>query len=251
MNNRSLSFSVLFIGAALLLLLIMSFTVPSTDPENDVEDLQQIVTALEQGISTGNNEPWKKYMADDGILLNRDGKTNTKQEIVDEIKPLPKGKILDIRPVNMKVYLNGASAMITFLADEKLSVFNQPVDTKYPSVMYFEKRDGRWQMLFFTYFEQPVDPSPLRVDKEYLEKFTGIYRLSEESRVEIRANDTALVMKKAGSTLQGSVLYPISNDGRFFRAGTECEYIFTNDENGKPIMRQRRNWIDLVYYREN
>ncbi len=250
MNNRHLNFSILFIGGALLLFLLLSFTIPPPDPGNDVDELQKIVTELEAGISTGNNEPWKKYMADDGILLNRDGKTNTKAEIVEEIRPLPPGKILDIKPVNINVYLSGATAMVTFLADEKLSIFGQPVDTRYPSVMYFEKKEGRWQMLFFTYFEYPVDPAPVRVSRDYLEKFTGTYRLSESSRIEISASDTALIMKKAGSALQGAVLYPISADGRFFRAGTESEYIFTTDEKGQSILRQRRNWIDLVWTKE-
>lgn len=239
----------LLLAALATLTCLLSFRAERSDPEEEKKELGRIVTELEAGVSTGNNEPWKKYMADDGILLNRDGKTNTKAEIVDEIRPLPKGKILDIKPVDMKIFLKGESALVSFLADEKLSIFGQLVDTQYPSVMYFEKRNGEWQMLLFTYFEKPVNPAPVRVSREYLERFTGIYKVSEENKMEIQANDTALVFKKPGTT-KGAVLYPIGENGRFFRAGTECEYIFTKDDKGDPIMRQRRNWIDLLWYKE-
>ncbi|MEW5799115.1 MAG: hypothetical protein AB1728_08925, partial [Bacteroidota bacterium] len=130
------------------------------------------------------------------------------------------------------------------------TIFGQAVDTKYPSVMYFEKRNGEWQMVFFTYFELPVDPPSIAVKKDYLKAFTGLYEVSPELIFEVGASDTALVYKKVNSAGAGTVLYPIDNNGRFFRAGTESEFIFEKDNQGRSIVRQRRNWIDFIWYKK-
>lgn len=212
--------------------------------------LERIVTELDKAISTGNKNVWQEYMADDGIMVNRDGKTYSKEELVKEIAPKGKGVVLNIVPQNMKWYLTGNSAMVSFLADEKLSIHGQRVDTKYPSVMYFEKRNGNWKLLFFTYFEQPIDPPGVTVSREYLKKFTGVYKVSDELKVVVTDSDSGLVYKKSGSTGAGTVLYPIDRDGRFFRKETESEFIFNHDEHGRSVMRQRRNWIDLIWYKE-
>lgn len=236
----------------LLLLLSLAF-VTSTKSDTlttEEETLKRIVTELERAVSIGEKEAWQKYMADDGILINRDGSSSSKQDILNELAPKGKGIVLDIVPVNVRVFGNGTGALVSFLADEKLSVHGQKVDTRYPSVMYFEKRNGEWQIVFFSYFEQPVDPPAVTAGKEYLSSFAGVYRLSDASRIEIAPNDTALIYRKIGSTGAGTVLYPIDHNGRFFRRGTESEFIFDKDEHGREVLRQRRNWIDLVWYKE-
>ena len=102
-------------------LFVLSFfaSCQSVNQENEKKELEKIVAELEQAVSTGDKEPWQKYMAEDGILLNRDGKSNTKQEILAEITPKSQGVILDIKPVDMKIYLPQASAFISLVADEK------------------------------------------------------------------------------------------------------------------------------------
>lgn len=235
----------------LLIVMATGFAVELKDDEQEKKLLERIVTEMEAGISQGDNKPWIKWMADNGVLVNRDGNSNTKQEIVDEIKPLPPGKILAIKPVNFKIYLSNKTAMVSFLADEKLSIHGQVVDTKYPSVMYFEKRRGQWQMIFFSYFEKPVDPSPVKMDKASMQAYAGTYRVSDAMKIEVTVADSGLLMKKPGSTGKSTQLYPIDHQGRFFRAGTESEYIFTTNQAGLPIIRQRRNWIDLVWTKEN
>lgn len=238
-------------ATGLLYFLLTGFTGKTGTRTDEIKELERIVTVLEKAVSEGDPGPWAEYMAADGILVNRDGNTNTRQEILDELKPLPKGKILEIRPVNFRVYLNGSSAMVSFLADEKLSIWGQAVDTRYPSVMYFEKRAGKWQMLYFTYFEKPVDPAAFPADRARLESYTGTYRVSDELKITVTATDSGLLYKKPGSSARGTLLYPVNDRGHFFRAGTETEYIFTTDAKGRELIRQRRNWIDLVWYKES
>ncbi len=232
------------------LVLIAAQSYADDSPTREEETVREIVTELETAVATGNKEAWKKHMATDGILINRDGKTYNKEELVREINPKPAGVDLRIVPVNMKMYVKENSAFVSFLADETLSIFGQRVDTKYPSVMYFDKRNGEWQMVFFSYFELPVNPPQVAVSKEYLEKFAGTYEVSDKMRITVRATDSTLVYTKEGGNGTETVLYPIDKDGRFFRHGTESEFIFTNNESGSPVVLQRRNWIDLTWYKK-
>lgn len=216
--------------------------------ESDQEQVIKIIKELEKGVSEGNNESWKKYMAEDAVLINRDGKSYNKSEIVEEFKPLPSGKILKVEPKNIKIYNNsGHSATVSFIADEKLSIWGQVVDTQYPSVMYFEKRKGKWLMILFTYYEKPVNPPPVKMNKEDLCKYIGTYAVSDSLQIKIGANDTALFIIGKGGKSPGTLLYPISVDGRFFRKDSESEYIFVKDSNGNNMLKQRRNWIDLIW----
>lgn len=219
----------------------------STGSSEDEQTVKQIVADLEEAISERKQDVWQKYMADDGVLVDRDGKTNTKQEVLDELTPLPKGRFLSIKPIHTNVYVHDQTALVSFVADEKLTIFGQKMDTKYPSVMYFEKRGGEWQMVFFSYFELPFDPAPVKISKHELKSCTGVYLVSDEMKIEATATDTSLMYKKVGSTGKGTELYPIDTNGRFFRAGTESEFIFDKDAEGHSVLRQRRNWIDLVW----
>lgn len=229
---------------------ITFFAVHIQNADHDQLEIERIVFELEQAVSMGNKETWQKFMAEDGILINRDGREYHKQDLLNEIEPKSPGIILDIRPIQMKTYLQKNSAFVYFIADEHLSIHSQIVDTRYPSVMYFEKRARRWQMVFFSYFEQPVDPPAVKVDMDYLASFTGVYSISEEMKIEVSATDSTLLYRKPGSADTGTVLYPIDQHGHFFRPGTETEFIFTQDQSHHPVIRQRRNWIDLIWKQE-
>jgi hypothetical protein len=69
-------------------------------------------------------------------------------------------------------------------------------------------------------------------------------------KIEVSATDSTLLYRKPGSADTGTVLYPIDQHGHFFRPGTETEFIFTQDQSHHPVIRQRRNWIDLIWKQE-
>jgi hypothetical protein len=244
-SNHSLFVSVFIFN--IIFILNSNDLFAGSEMETEEENLKRIVTLLEAGVSKGETEDWKNYMADDGVLVNRDGSKNTKEEIMAELSPKPKGIELNIIPQFTKICVHSNSALVSFVADEKLNIHGQKVDTQYPSIMYFEKRNGKWQMVFFTYFEKPVDPKPIKVSHDYLQAFEGTYQVNSDMTIEVNANDSALVYKKPGSYAKATVLLPIDNSGHFFRTGTESEFIFKTSDEGRKILIQRRNWIDLVW----
>src|SRR5438105_8899556 len=75
---------------ASLLFLPSAHAADSTDPAT-VAQLTRQTQELYDAVAPGNQEPWKKYYADDCIFADEKGQLFDKPKLIADITPLPAG----------------------------------------------------------------------------------------------------------------------------------------------------------------
>src|SRR5262245_50060227 len=56
-----------------------------------VEQLKQATQDLLDAVAPGDVAVWRKYLAEDCIYADEEGNVKTKQDLLDELRPLPRG----------------------------------------------------------------------------------------------------------------------------------------------------------------
>ena len=131
-------------------------------PSSAEKELVTIMQTILDSIATGDKEPWRRWLADDFVLLDRDGSVKLRSHLVDGTAPLKPGYELKLTMQDIESRDLGDAAVLIYRVVEEMKVFGQPLHVEYRNSHVFEKRDGRWQMLVWQYVELPRDPEPRR-----------------------------------------------------------------------------------------
>src|SRR5690242_14492726 len=129
------------------------------------QELVRRTQELCDAIVAGNQEPWKKYFADDCTFSDEKGRTFTKAKLVADITPLPKGYSGTIRIENVISRITGDTAVLSYDANETETIFGQELHARYHITDTWLRRNGDWQIVAsqaHRYYEDPalgkVDP---------------------------------------------------------------------------------------------
>lgn len=221
---------------------------PGAGPPSLENTLTSISEEIVEAIRSGNRALLDRHLAGDAILVDRDGREYARQALLDQVVPMPEGYDARFEIREPRVIDHGDTALLTFLLDEHLTIFGHDVSTVYRNHLLFHRREGRWLVLLYTYWEKPSTPPVIRPDPASLDAATGTYELAPGRRVMrvIRDGDGLRLQRDGG---QPRELLPMAGD-RFYLAGVEGEYFFEKDASGKATaLVFRRNWIDLRHGR--
>src|SRR6202008_888746 len=107
------------------------FIFAQSAPSSTEEELKQITQQLLDAIAVGDKAVWDKYLADACIYSSEDGRTLTKSQLLEELRPLPEGYIRKLRVANPQVRQYGDTAIITYDAMEDLEMHGQKIKTRF------------------------------------------------------------------------------------------------------------------------
>ena len=230
-----------------LLALLMFLSIPATAaPESTAAEVTSIVQQIVNAIAPGDRAVFDRWLADDFILVDRDGSIKRKQEIVDGTTPLPEGFSLDIRVGETEVRDFGNVAVVVNEIIEDMNVFGQPLHVLYRDTHVFEKRKGEWKMVVWQYVEIPRDPPAVEVDRSVFDALVGEYVFGTRHYVVTRRGDR-LFGARAGQP--ESELVPES-ETVFHVPGSEFRKIFVRNADGRVTgMLDRRKGSDVLWTR--
>jgi hypothetical protein len=209
------------------------------------DDLVRNAQAMFDAVAAGDQEPWKKYFADDSMYFDEKGRSMDKAALVKDVTPLPPGYSGAIKVVNPKSSIQGDTAVLSYDLNETETIFGQNMTARYHGTDTWMYRDGKWQIVAGQMFRYYEDPAVGKGDvKEYAD-YAGTYELAP--------GKTQIVFVRRGS------LYAQRGDGPeaevvpeaaeiFFRKGVEGRCLFRRDDRGKvDAMIDRRNNEDVVW----
>lgn len=220
-------------------------TQSSTDLATEKE-LVRIAQELFDAIAVGNKEPWEKYLADDVIYTDENWHILTKKELVEGLRPLPKGYSGTIRMANVKSRINGDSAVLSYRALEEEYVFGQRLAPIFLVTDTYFKRNGRWQLVATHVSVLPSERKPIALNPDAYKSVTGEYELTPGVTYTISIEGGKLMGQRTGRDKEE--LLP-ADESTFFRQGTvRGEKVFARDARGRVIeMLDRRENNDLVW----
>ncbi len=160
------------------------------------------VTALSQklldAIPSGDKRVWNEILAEDAVYSDEDGRILTKKEIVDELRPLPKGYSGFIKITRPRLVLRPNLAVLGYVAAEEETIFGQILKTDFPATDVYEKRDGRWRLLSSHVTVIPKQPPAIRLATGRLDAYVGTYELAPGVDYVVKRDGDRLLGRRTG-----------------------------------------------------
>jgi hypothetical protein len=199
---------------------------------------------LFDAVMTGNQEPWKKYYAEDCIFADEKGRKLNKTQLVADITPLPKGYSGAIKIVQPESRIIGDTVVLSYDLDETETIFGQNLKARYHEIDTWLRRNGEWQIVATQAHRYYEDPAVGKADAKQFPNFIGTYELTPGQIRTVSAEGDQLFIERKGKHEQ---LFPESCD-IFFRKGVEGRILFRRDVSGKTdVLIDRRNNEDVIW----
>lgn len=229
-----------------LLFLLISFSCFSqTASEKLFKQLLKNEQALMDAVAVGDKTVWKKHMHDSCLIAIENGTTIKAVDMIAELNPLPAGYVGRIQIIEPKFQLYSNTAVITFINDEYLTLFNQNIHTQYRQSDTWINEKGQWKIISMQLFEIPKNPPPVIIDSSILKKYSGTYALSEQRTCKVYVENGKLMVKK-GTNPPIELLAQTENV--FFRMDDgRVDVIFLKNTDGSYKMVERREGEDLAW----
>jgi Domain of unknown function (DUF4440)/Domain of unknown function (DUF3471) len=199
---------------------------------------------LYDAVAAGNQEPWRKYFAEDCIYSDEKGRTLDKAKLIADIKPLPRGYSGAIKVENVQHRIVGATAVLNYDLNETEAIFGQNLHARYHVTDAWLLRDGQWQIVASQAMRYYEDPAIGKINKREIDNYVGTYELAPgETRTVTREDDKLFVTRNR----KREELLPEASD-IFFRKGVEGRILFRTDDSGKvDALIDRRNNEDVIW----
>ena len=208
------------------------------------DELMQHAQELFDAVTAGNQEPWKKYFADDCLFFDEKGRNFTKTELVADIRPLPKGYSGKITVGKPKSLIQGDTAVLSYNVDETETVFGQNLRARYHVTDTWLHRNNVWQIAASQVFRYYEDPAVGKIDDSKLRDSVGTYELAPGQTRTVSIDGDHLVVERNGKR---EALLPEASEV-FFRKGVEGRILLRADNSGKiDALIDRRNNEDIVW----
>jgi hypothetical protein len=238
-KNKKMKITLIF----LLFLAVNSIAQQSTDSIKKL--LVQKEQKLLDAIATGDKALWNAALNDSCIIGAEDGTITTKSKFIEDLSPLPEGYAGKIKVLEPTLRLYNNTAVLSYIADEYLELYNQKIHTQYRQVNTWVKRGKEWEAIMMQVFEIPKNPAPVSISENILKQYAGTYQLSSEKKCIVTVENGKLFVEKSGKKTE---LFA-QTENVFFRNGDgRVDVLFIKDKTtGKYKMVERREGEDLVW----
>ncbi|MBX7172307.1 MAG: DUF4440 domain-containing protein [Pyrinomonadaceae bacterium] len=234
----------------LLFLIIFCVPIYATAQNNSlVEQLKQKTQELLDAVGAGNKEIWQKYLAEGSLYTDEEGNVLTKDELIKDLRPLPKGYIGSIKIGETKALVQENVVVLTHLDHESLELFGQKLLTNFQTTSIWAKQsDGDWKLVSTQVIAIPNERKPAQIKAEKLNDYLGEYELAPDVHYTITREGDKLFGQRTGRAKEE--LLPLCVDIFYKKGVWRGEKVFERDETGKVIkMLDRRENNDLVWKR--
>ncbi len=217
-------------------------------PANEiVTQLKQATQELLDAIAPGDKAVWQRYLAEGSIYADEEGRVLTKDELIKELNPLPKGYVGSIKIGDTKVLVQDNVVVLSHRDREELELYNQKIVTYFHMTNTWAKqRDGQWQLVATHVMAIPNERKPAAIDPKSLDGYVGQYELAPQVSYLITREGDKLFGQRTGRTKEE--LLPLCPDVLYRKGSWRGEKVFERDAQGRIVrMLDRRENNDLVW----
>jgi ketosteroid isomerase-like protein len=193
-------------------------------------------------LAPGDKPVWDRIMDPACVVTTEEGQVVTKQQFLDELRPLPEGLTggIEVKELEVREFPN--FALVRYLADEWESVFGQRLSVQYRVTNAYRREGLTWKMVASHLSVVTRDPPAQVVSKAAWPALVGQYRLLPNGwtfTVELR--DGELHAGRDPQKLRP--LVPLTPDA-FVLSGSLGEWVFVV-ENGRAarILNLRKHAV--------
>jgi hypothetical protein len=212
-----------------------------------VEQLKRATQELLDAVAPGDVAVWQKYLAEGCIYADEEGNVKTKEDLLKELKPLPKGYIGRIKMGEPKLFMQDHIIVMSHRDREELELYGQKLVTWFHSTdTWARQQDGQWRLVAVQVMAIPNERRPIAISPKRLDDYVGRYQLAPDVFYTITREGNNLFGQRTGRAKEE--LLPLCAD-TFYRKGVwRGEKVFERDAGGGVArMLDRRDNNDLVW----
>lgn len=235
------------ISALLLAAIVVSVCAQKENPSPSIteQELLRRTQELFDAVAPGNQEPWKKYFAEDAMYFDEMGHSIDKATLVKTITPLPKGYSGQIKVVHAKSHIEKNTAILSYDMDETEVIYSQPMKARYHATDTWMYRNGQWQIVAGQVLRYYEDPALGTSDPDHFNDYVGKYELAPGVLRTVSADNGHLYIQREDRPREE--LLPEA-DCIFFRKGVEGRVLFRYHSDHKvEALIDRRNNEDVIW----
>lgn len=201
-------------------------------------DLRRLTQEQLDAIAPGRVEVWKRNLHENFTHVDENNDVRTKDEILEELTPLPAGLTGKLEIAKFQVKVTGNVAIATHEDLEHLDYHGQMLVSRWRSTDTWLKTGDGWKLLAQQTMALLEDPPAVQLSNEQLCSYAGTYRLTAEITETLRCE---------GGKLVGNRTYSAEIADVFFAPGRpRTRRIFFRDANGAITgFADRREGIDV------
>jgi hypothetical protein len=221
---------------------------PSTPPSNTEAELRRITQELMDAIAPGNADVWRRYLHENVIHLDENGIVRDKAQLLKELTPLPAGLVGRIEVDRYQVRLQGDTAVAAGEMQEYLDYHGQSLRTRFRFLDTWTRTREGWRLIAEHTSAVLKDPPAVRLTRDELCAYAGLYQLTPAITTIVRCTDTGLTSERTG---RPAATYLAEVRDVFFIAGQpRTRRIFLRDAIGKVVaFVDRREGEDVRWQR--
>lgn len=241
--------AILSLALAASFSLIVAHANAATQNSRDalVEQLKRATQELLDAVAPGDVAVWQKHLEEGCIYTDEEGNVKTKEDLLKELKPLPKGYVGSIKMGEPKVFIQDNVIVMSHRDREELELYGQKIVTWFHSTdTWTKQQDGQWKLAASQVMAIPNERKPIAVSSKKLDAYVGQYQLAPDVIYTITREGDKLFGQRTGRAKEE--LLPLCAD-TFYRKGVwRGEKVFERDAKGKVVrMLDRRENNDLVW----
>lgn len=211
-------------------------------------ELQAKTQALVDAIAPGDAKTWDSATDPALMFITENNEVLTKDALLKELTPLPKGLVGHIKVTDYKLQRHGDSAVATYIADESLDYHGQLLKTKFRTTDAWQRTAGGWKMVSSMTLSVLNDPPAIRLPAAKLADYAGRYELTPEIHYTVRIDgDRLLGLRDGGKEAE---LKAEAADIFFVAGSPRSRKVFYRDASGKVTgFGDRREGQDIRWKR--
>ena len=159
--------------------------------------LRRQTQEMMDAIAPGKAEVWQRYLHDDVVYVDEDGRVHDKASLLEELTPLPAGLIGRIEVDRFRMTRHGDTAVVAAEVQEFLDYHGQNLRTRFRFLDTWLRTPGGWRLIARHNAAVLKDPPAISLSSADLCAYAGEYELTPAIRTTLRCTEKGLVAERA------------------------------------------------------
>ena len=203
-------------------------------PANDVAALLKRQTQeMMDAIAPGQAEVWRRYLLEDAVILDENGKVYDKASVLKELTPLPAGLVGRIEVDRFQMKLHGDTAVVAAEIQEYLDYHGQNLRTRFRFLDTWLRTPDGWRLAARHTAAVLKDPPAISLSAGELGAYAGEYRLTPAITTTVRPTKNGLNAERSGRP--PATYLPEVRDVFFVAGQPRSRRIFVRDAGGAVV----------------
>ena len=210
--------------------------------------LQRQTQQLMDAVAAGDRGPWTRYLDDRIVYAAEDGTTKSKDELLAELRPLPKEISGRLHVTRFRTVRHGDAAIANYGVEEDEGYFGQVIHARYLTTDTWKRTSAGWRLVASQVLALRDDPPAIDLADGQLDEYVGTYALTDNVTYTIRRDGHDLTGVRSGRNPE--TLKVELRDCLFVPGQPRLRKIFQRNADGRitGLVERRETW-DIAWRR--